>query len=100
MQAFSLVLQKQRQAAQRKYATQSLRAWCDAFARRRVPIDVSFRELIGPIRNGELSHSIYPYPARLLRQIPRFFLSCDQIAPPGCVVLDPFCGSGTVLVEA
>jgi hypothetical protein len=67
---------------------------------RQEPIDVSFRQLVGPIPVNNLSHSIYPYPARLLRQIPRFFLHCEQLASPGDVVLDPFCGSGTVLVEA
>lgn len=64
------------------------------------PIDVSFRDLVGPIPVNELSHSVYPYPARLLRQIPRFVLNCDQLNTPGDVVLDPFCGSGTVLIEA
>jgi len=70
------------------------------YAKRPRPIDVSFRQLVGPIPVNDLSHSIYPYPARLLRQIPRFFLHCEQIALPGDVVVDPFCGSGTVLVEA
>lgn len=65
-----------------------------------IPIDVSFRDIVGTIPVNELSHSIYPYPARLLRQIPRFFVNCSQLAQPSDVVLDPFCGSGTVLVEA
>ena len=64
------------------------------------PIEVSFRKLVGPIPVNDLTHSLYPYPARLLRQIPRFFLRCDQLVGPDTVVLDPFCGSGTVLVEA
>ena len=66
----------------------------------RSPIEVNFRELVGPIPVNDLTHSMYPYPGRLLRQIPRFFLRCDQLVDPGAVVLDPFCGSGTVLVEA
>ena len=63
-------------------------------------IEVNFRELVGPIPVNDLTHSMYPYPARLLRQIPRFFLRCNQLAAPGTIVMDPFCGSGTVLVEA
>jgi hypothetical protein len=63
-------------------------------------ISVSFREMVGAIPIGDLSHSLYPYPARLLRQIPRFFLGVDQLVESCGLVVDPFCGSGTVLVEA
>lgn len=50
-----------------------------------------------PIENGV--HSIHPYPAKFIPQIPRQLI---QLFPPrsGSIVLDPFCGSGTVLVEA
>ena len=71
-----------------------------AYKRHKEPIDVNFRELVGPIPVNDLTHSMYPYPARLLRQIPRFFLRCEQLVGRNTVVLDPFCGSGTVLVEA
>lgn len=64
------------------------------------PVEVAFRKMVGPLPINDLTHSLYPYPARLLRQIPRFFLHCDQLVDANCVVLDPFCGSGTVLVEA
>lgn len=70
------------------------------YNRCRQPIEVSFRHLIGTIPVNDLSHSIYPYPARLLRQIPRFLLRSKLLIEPGNLVLDPFCGSGTVLVEA
>ena len=63
-------------------------------------VSVSFRSLVGPLPASDLTHSVHPYPARLLRQVPRFFLACRQLAEPGDLVLDPFCGSGTVLVEA
>lgn len=44
-------------------------------------------------------HSIHPYPAKFIPQIPR---SLIKLFPPegGAAVLDPFCGSGTSLVEA
>lgn len=64
------------------------------------PIEVSFRQLVGPIPVSDLTHSIYPYPARILRQIPRFFLNCEQAVRQCGAVLDPFCGSGTVIVES
>jgi hypothetical protein len=64
------------------------------------PIDVSFRELAGPLTVDESAQALHPYPARLLRHIPRFLLGCQQLVTPGDLVLDPFCGSGTVLTEA
>lgn len=44
-------------------------------------------------------HSIHPYPAKFIPEIPRNLIS---IFHPGdkSAVLDPFCGSGTTLVEA
>jgi len=45
-----------------------------------------------------LTHGIHPYTAKLIPQIPHYFIkkytSKDQL------ILDPFCGSGTVLLEA
>lgn len=43
--------------------------------------------------------SIHPYPAKFIGEIPRAFLSNLPI-PAGTAVLDPFCGSGTTLLEA
>ncbi len=60
---------------------------------------VSFRDLVGSLPADESSHSLYPYPARLVRHIPRFFLESGAIGRDATVV-DPFCGSGTVLLEA
>ncbi len=44
-------------------------------------------------------HSIHPYPAKFIPQIPQRLI---QLFHPGdsSIVLDPFCGSGTTLVEA
>lgn len=64
------------------------------------PLDVSFRQLVGPLPANEYTHSLYPYPARLLRHIPRFLLSTDAIVDGVDTVFDPFVGSGTVLLEA
>lgn len=43
-------------------------------------------------------HGIHPYPAKFVPQIPRHLLECFH-AVVGGPVLDPFCGSGTTLVE-
>lgn len=44
-------------------------------------------------------HSIHPYPAKFIPQIPRQLI---ELFHPGdsSQILDPFCGSGTTLVEA
>lgn len=44
-------------------------------------------------------HSIHPYPAKFIPQIPRKLI---EFFHPGdsSIILDPFCGSGTTLVEA
>lgn len=64
-------------------------------------LEVDFQELFPDRSTAErATHLIHPYPAKLVRNIPRFFLECESIARPGGTVLDPFCGSGTVLLEA
>lgn len=48
---------------------------------------------------GETIHSIHPYPARFIADIPRALIR--ELRPPtGTAILDPFCGCGTTLVEA
>ncbi len=42
--------------------------------------------------------AIHPYPARFISEIPRSLLDALPL-PSGAIVLDPFCGSGTTLVE-
>src|SRR5262245_23697815 len=43
-------------------------------------------------------HGFHSYPARMHPQTARRLV--EALSSPGAVVLDPFCGSGTVLVEA
>lgn len=45
------------------------------------------------------AHNIHPFPAKFIGEIPRKILSMFSVAA-GTVVLDPFCGSGTTLLEA
>ena len=72
---------------------------------REVPLFPPFDE----ISNGEmfalglsnkttgLTHGMHRFPAKYIPQIPGWVM--DQFAKPDDVVLDPFCGSGTTLVE-
>ena len=65
------------------------------------PIEVNFRELIPELNNADrYMHLIHTYPAKLLPHIPYFFLNNSLFSKPGDNVLDPFCGSGTVLLES
>jgi len=43
-------------------------------------------------------HGIHPYPARMIPQIARKLIKL--YSKPDDIVLDPFCGSGSVLAEA
>src|SRR3989442_189545 len=46
----------------------------------------------------QLTHGIHPYPARMVPQVARKLLSL--YSRPNSHVWDPFCGSGTVLLES
>lgn len=49
-------------------------------------------------RTNYLTHSLHPYPAKFIPQIPNALI--QELSSVGDTVLDPFCGSGTTLVEA
>lgn len=65
--------------------------------------DVTFREICTEVRSIKyVNHWFHRYPGKLIPQIPRFFLEMtlktDKMDSK--LILDPFCGSGTVLVES
>lgn len=63
-------------------------------------INVDFRKLVYWLKAGDqLTHQIHPYPAKLLPHIINFFLKAHSNFK-NKIVLDPFCGSGTVALEA
>ncbi|MET3518857.1 DNA methyltransferase [Mesorhizobium abyssinicae] len=65
------------------------------------PVAVNFRSLV-PLGSGvdRATHLFHSYPAKLLLNIPLFFVNCSKYSSANDVVYDPFSGSGTVLVEA
>ena len=64
------------------------------------PLRVNFRELVGANSGVDrFTHLIHPYPAKLLFNIPLLLLNCEQLGSSGDAIYDPFCGSGTVLLE-
>jgi DNA modification methylase len=69
--------------------------------RRSRSTEVQFRELVKwlPYNSERFTHAIHHYPAKLIPQIPNLFISSSLFSAPGDLVLDPFCGTGTVLLE-
>ncbi|CEG12761.1 hypothetical protein MSIBF_A2690003 [groundwater metagenome] len=53
---------------------------------------------IGEEETNYATHHLYRYPGQFVPQIPRFLI--EKFSKKYDVVLDPFCGSGTTLVEA
>lgn len=45
------------------------------------------------------NHGLHKYPAKFIPQIPKWALAYDPTSPAR-IILDPFCGSGTTLIEA
>lgn len=85
---------------QSQFEQESLAALTKEFQVNSIPVEVDFRKLMpstgSPNKNA---HSIHPYPAKLLVNIPQYFLAALSPRSGDCVV-DCFCGSGTVLYEA
>jgi len=71
------------------------------YEKNEAPIDVDFRALVPWLSYPErTTHMVHSYPAKLLFHIPYFLLNNDLLSRPGDTVLDPFCGTGTVLLES
>lgn len=79
----------------------TLKGYCESFQKDGKPISVNFRALVPELKKAErYTHLIHSYPAKLLTNIPYFFFATDTLCPYNGIVLDPFCGTGTVLLEA
>jgi len=66
-----------------------------------VPVEVPSGQLLVILSNNVayLTHTIHKYPAKFIPQIPRWAIG-KYLHKQSSLVLDPFCGSGTTLVEA
>lgn len=75
--------------------------WEAAYQAHATPSIVDFRRIVNGITPDRYTHLLHSYPAKLLPQIPAFFLQSARLVPSGpqTVLADPFCGSGTVLLE-
>jgi DNA modification methylase len=72
----------------------------DEYEKSKQPIMISFRSMVPNFTSDRATHLIHTYPAKLLAHIPYFFLNNSVLSKRGDLILDPFCGSGTVLLEA
>lgn len=65
------------------------------------PTVVDFRDLVPEIVPERSTHLLHSYPAKLLPQIPHLFVRAHTAIHSGrpIRIADPFCGSGTVLLE-
>ena len=45
-----------------------------------------------------ITHGLHPYPARMIPELAKYLI--HRLSVEGDTILDPFCGSGTVLVES
>lgn len=62
---------------------------------------ISFRDICKDVPSTTYAtHGLHPYPAKLIPHIPHFFIGKTHFSRNDDIVLDPFCGSGTTLVEA
>jgi putative RNA methylase family UPF0020 len=77
--------------------------WDAAYRRDKKATVVDFRALAdGGVAPDRYTHLIHSYPAKLLPQIPYFFLRSTVLTggKAKASIADPFCGTGTVLLEA
>ena len=78
-----------------------IRHYIERYRRSQKPIAVSFKKTLKQLNYGDrYTHLIHSYPAKLLMHIPYFFLNNNIFSKKGDYVLDPFCGTGTVLLES
>jgi len=64
-------------------------------------VSVSFRDLCRELRGTKFStHRLYSYPGKLIPQIPHYFFRERKKETEKATIMDPFCGTGTVMVEA
>lgn len=80
-----------------------VKAWNDDFHGDLGLAAVDFRSLAPQFATRDLStHLLHPYPAKLIPEIPHLFLRSGLVdaTKKHTRIADPFCGSGTVLLEA
>jgi DNA modification methylase len=85
-------------------AGRQLGEYIKLYRKTHAPIRVNFRSLCSQWdwakRSDVYTHLMHRYPAKILPYIPIFFLSTEKYASKDDIVMDCFCGTGTVLLES
>lgn len=63
-------------------------------------ISVNFKQLVDYTNGDFATHRIHKYPAKVIPHIPHLFIHNSIFSTEGDFVCDPFCGTGTVLLES
>src|SRR3989344_3090725 len=63
-----------------------------------IVMELKFEKSNGNGSTTYLTHNFHTYPAKFIPQIPKSTI--QALTSEGDVILDPFCGCGTTLVEA
>ncbi len=85
----------------REIVGESVEKLTSRFQKSSQPVRFSFRDASSRWirRSDKYTHQIHSYPAKLIAYIPIFFLSHSSYANKSGYLLDPFAGTGTVLLE-
>ena len=88
----------------------SRRGLRERYFKRRLGEDINWRLSFEECRESETTkhvHRLHPYKGKFIPQLAEYFLDSrvdefktESCFAPGDIVLDPFCGSGTTLVQA
>lgn len=63
-----------------------------------LPEEIVLPKILNANKTTPMTHNFHPFSAKFIPQIPHIMI--EKFTDEGDVVLDPFCGSGTTLVEA
>lgn len=95
---------KKNNSMKEKQTENVLKGLARKYRNNRSPVKFNFKDFairhLKERRSNNYPHNIYSYPAKIYPYIPLFFLSTDELCPSNGIVLDPFAGSGTVLLES
>jgi len=68
------------------------------------PLNLNFKPIVqkylGDMHSDAYTHYIHSYPGKMFSYIPTLFYSIPQLCPSNGVIIDPLCGSGTVLLQS
>lgn len=73
----------------------------EEYVKENIPFDVERNTILNIVTRdvNPFTHGFHKYPAKFIPQIPRWAIRKYLDGKENCYILDPFCGSGTTLIE-